>query len=213
MSIIAICGFIGSGKNTAAEYLASDCKFIKASFASSLKDAVSVIFGWDRQLLEGTTEESRIWREQVDSWWSARLNISNLTPRWVLQHWGTDLFRNNFHQDIWIASLEYKLAQLGDRVVISDCRFPNEVESIKKLGGKIIWVRRGSLPSWYDCAIKTLTAEKNNTLSMLDGKSMYDKYSKIHVSEWAWLSTEFDVVIDNNDTIYDLYQKIENTVY
>jgi hypothetical protein len=211
MSIVAICGFIGSGKNTAADYLVSDCKFVRASFASSLKDAVSSVFGWDRELLEGITEESRLWRENVDIWWSERLNIPNLTPRWVLQHWGTDLIRNNFHQDIWIASLEYKLSQLGDRVVISDCRFVNEVATIKKLGGKVIWVRRGSLPNWYDCAIKTLSAERDQ--SQLLEKSMYSKYPKVHISEWAWLSTEFDAVVDNNDTIYDLYQQIENIIY
>ena len=210
MSLIAICGFIGSGKNTAAEYLVSDCKFTKASFAASLKDAVSSVFGWDRQLLEGVTEESRAWREKVDPWWSDRLQIANLTPRWVLQHWGTDLIRNNFHQDIWIASLEYKLSQMGSRVVISDCRFVNEISTIKKLGGKIIWVRRGSLPSWYDCAMKTLAAEFSKTA--LPEKNMYNKYSKIHVSEWAWLSADFDAVIDNNDTIYDLYQKMENLI-
>jgi hypothetical protein len=211
MSIIAICGFIGSGKNTAAEYLASDCKFTRVSFASSLKDAVSAVFGWDRQLLEGTTEESRLWREQTDLWWSNRLQIPNLTPRWVLQHWGTDLIRNNFHQDIWIASLEHKLNKLGDRIVISDCRFVNEIGTIKKLGGKVIWVRRGSLPSWYDCAMQTLSAEKEQ--SQLPDKNMYSKYPKVHISEWAWLATDFDLVIDNNDTIYDLYQQIENLVY
>jgi hypothetical protein len=107
--------------------------------------------------------------------------------------------------------LEYKLSQLGDRVVISDCRFINEVATIKKLGGKVIWVRRGSLPNWYDCAIKTLSAERDQ--SQLLEKSMYSKYPKVHISEWAWLSTEFDAVVDNNDTIYDLYQQIENIIY
>jgi hypothetical protein len=35
-------------------------------------------------MLEGLTLESRIKREEVDEWWSKRLNIKNLTPRWVL---------------------------------------------------------------------------------------------------------------------------------
>jgi hypothetical protein len=210
MPIVAICGFIGSGKNTAADYLVTDCKFVKASFASSLKDAVSSVFGWDRELLEGITEESRIWREKVDIWWSKRLDIPNLTPRWVLQHWGTDLIRNNFHQDIWIASLEYRLSQLGDNVVISDCRFINEVTTIKKLGGEIIWVKRGALPKWYDCAINTLTSEKRRL--QLPEKNMYNSFSKVHVSEWAWLATDFDAIIDNNASIYDLYQQIENLI-
>jgi hypothetical protein len=48
-----------------------------------LKDAVAHVFGWDRTMLEGRTKEAREWREQVDPWWAERLNMPNLTPRWV----------------------------------------------------------------------------------------------------------------------------------
>ena len=103
--IIGITGLISSGKDTIANYLTTFHGFKKESFANSLKDAVASVFGWDREMLEGTTTSSREWREQVDPWWSARLDIPDLTPRWVLQNWGTEVCRKGFHDDIWIASL------------------------------------------------------------------------------------------------------------
>ena len=85
--------------------------FTKLSFAGVLKDIVAILFGWDREMLEGSTIESREWREQIDPWWSEKLLISNLTPRYVLQFLGTDLFRNHFHPDIWVISVERQLSK------------------------------------------------------------------------------------------------------
>jgi len=141
--IIGICGFISSGKDTIADYLTNFHEFERESFASSLKDAISVIFGWDRQLLEGRTVQSRKWREQVDPWWAERLHMPHLTPRWILQNWGTEVCRQAFHDDIWIASLENKLRSTTQHIVITDCRFPNEMTALRNVGGKIIRVTRG----------------------------------------------------------------------
>jgi dephospho-CoA kinase len=55
MNIIGICGHIGSGKDTIADILIKEKGYIKLSFASSLKDAVALIFGWNRKMLEGST--------------------------------------------------------------------------------------------------------------------------------------------------------------
>ena len=153
--IIGICGFIGSGKDTVADYLVNFHEFRRESFASTLKDAVSAVFGWDRTMLEGRTKEAREWREQVDPWWAERLAMPTLTPRWVLQYWGTEVCRKAFHDDIWIASLENKIRNSRDHVVISDCRFPNEIQAIKDAGGTIVWVQRGALPEWYDLAVES----------------------------------------------------------
>ena len=86
---------------------------------------------WDRDLLEGTTIKSREWRETVDDWWATRLDIPNLTPRYILQHIGTDILRNKFHPDIWVAALERKLYNKSG-IVITDCRFTNEIAMVKK---------------------------------------------------------------------------------
>jgi len=199
--IIGICGFIGSGKDTVADYLQNFHEFRRESFASTLKDAVSSVFGWDRTLLEGRTKEAREWREQIDAWWAERLDMPTLTPRWVLQYWGTEVCRKGFHDDIWIASLENKLRSSKDSVVISDCRFPNEIASIRNAGGKIVWVQRGELPDWYDTAIQ---ANRGHNWAIQDLK-----IQKIHASETAWVGTEFDHVIDNNGSIDQLYRQAE----
>jgi hypothetical protein len=200
--IVGVCGFIGSGKDTVADYLVNFHEFRRESFASTLKDAVAAVFGWDRTMLEGRTAEAREWREQVDPWWAERLAMPTLTPRWILQYWGTEVGRRNFHDDIWIASLENKLRNSKDSIVVSDCRFPNEIDSIKKLGGKIIWVQRGELPSWYDLALE---ANKGSNIA-LNGL----KAAKIHASEWSWIGHEFDAILDNNGTIEELYRQIKN---
>lgn len=200
--IIGICGFIGSGKDTAADYLVNFHEFRRESFASTLKDAVAAVFGWDRDLLEGRTKQAREWREQVDPWWAERLDMPNLTPRWVLQYWGTEVCRKAFHDDIWIASLENKLRTSKDHIVISDCRFPNEIKAIKEQGGKIVWVKRGELPSWYE------TAALANA-GWPEHKEELDKLN-VHVSETAWVGTQFDDIIDNNGTIDELYSKLKS---
>lgn len=199
--IIGFCGFIGSGKDTVADYLVNFHEFRRESFANTLKDAVSAIFGWDRTMVEGRTKEAREWREQVDPWWAQRLAMPTLTPRWVLQYWGTEVCRKTFHDDIWIASLENKLRTSKDNIVVSDVRFPNEIKAIKNLGGKIIWVKRGELPSWYDTAVSA------NSGSNLHINEM--KMNQIHASEWAWVGTSFDHEVTNDGTIDDLYKKIE----
>jgi hypothetical protein len=203
--IIGICGFIGSGKDTVADYLVNFHEFRRESFASTLKDAVSSVFGWDRTMLEGRTKEAREWREQVDPWWAERLDMPTLTPRWILQYWGTEVCRKAFHDDIWIASLENKLRNSRDHVVISDCRFPNEISSIKSAGGKIIWVKRGELPDWYQYAMAANQLGSNLALNEL-------KRLKIHASETAWVGTEFDHEVDNNGTIDDLYRQIQSLI-
>lgn len=202
--IIGIVGNIGEGKDTIADYLVSQHNFKRESFAGTLKDAVSAVFGWDRSMLEGQTTESREWREQTDQWWADRLNIPQLTPRFVLQQWGTEVCRRSFHDDIWVASLENKLRKVGTNVVISDCRFPNEFEAIKNAGGIIVRVKRYPDPDWHTHAQGALAGDIEDILML--------KEFGIHESEWAWYGLEVDYTIDNNDTLDALYAKVTEIV-
>ena len=202
--IIGVCGFIGSGKDTIADYLTNFHGFRRESFANTLKDAVAQVFGWDRTMLEGRTKQAREWREQVDPWWAERLNMPNLTPRWILQYWGTEVCRKAFHDDIWIASLENKLRNSRDDIVISDCRFPNEIASIKNAGGIVVRVKRGSEPEWYEVA-----QYANSGTEMFKEKL---KSYNIHASETAWVGTDFDFVLENNETIDELYTQVQSIV-
>jgi len=208
--IIGVCGFIGSGKDTIADYLTNFHGFRRESFANSLKDAVAHVFGWDRTMLEGRTKQAREWREQVDPWWAERLNMPNLTPRWILQYWGTEVCRKAFHDDIWIASLENKLRNSTDDIVISDCRFPNEIKSIKDAGGIVVRVVRGPEPEWYDAAISLNKGPNGNATWSLSQDKI--KRLGIHASETAWVGTKFDAVLDNNTTIDDLFAQVKGLV-
>ena len=211
--IIGFVGLIGSGKDTAADYLVNFHGFRRDSFATTLKDAVSAVFGWDRLMLEGRTAESRAWREQVDTWWAQRLNMPHLTPRWILQNWGTDVLRNHFNDDIWIASLEHKLQHSTNNVVISDVRFPNEIKAIRRAGGYIYWIQRGELPPWYQCALTENTTDEYNQWLLQDAhKLMEQSWPQVHNSEWAWVGQSFDAVIDNNHSVDELYDQLKNLV-
>lgn len=207
--IIGVCGFIGSGKDTIADYLVNFHSFRRESFANSLKDAVAHVFGWDRTMLEGRTKQAREWREQQDDWWTNRLNRV-ITPRWVLQYWGTEVCRKSFHDDIWIASLENKLRNSTDDIVISDCRFPNEIKSIKEAGGIVIRVKRGPEPEWYDWAVSANQGEVAN-FTWATSKSKLENLG-IHASETAWVGTEFDAVLTNDGSIDDLFAKVKDLV-
>lgn len=207
--IIGVCGFIGSGKDTIADYLTNFHGYRRESFANSLKDAVSAVFGWDRTMLEGRTKEAREWREQVDPWWAERLNMPNLTPRWVLQYWGTEVCRKSFHDDIWIASVENKLRNSKDDIVISDCRFPNEIKSIKDAGGIVVRVKRGPEPEWYKDACDANAGEKCMNWALARRRL---EQKGIHASETAWCGTKFDAVLDNNGSIDELFAQIKDLV-
>jgi hypothetical protein len=124
----------------------------------------------------------------------------------VLQYWGTEVCRQGFHDDIWIASLENKLRNSTDDIVISDCRFPNEIKSIKAAGGIVVRVTRGPEPVWYDAAVSVNRGpDGNSSWSISKGKL---ERSKIHASEYAWAGTKFDAVLDNNSTLDHLYEQV-----
>jgi hypothetical protein len=205
--IIGFVGFIGSGKDTAADYLVNTHGFRRDSFANTLKDAVSAVFGWDRVLLEGRTKEAREWREQVDTWWAERLNMPKLTPRWVLQYWGTEVCRDAFHDDIWIASLENKMRKTTDNIVISDVRFPNEIKAIHNAGGIVVRVKRGEDPEWYDAAVSANAGPNGNATWSLSKAKLAQL--KIHASETAWVGIDVDSVVHNDSSIDDLFDQIK----
>ena len=206
MTIISTSGLIGSGKDTVADYLISHYNFTQMSFAGALKDAIASIFNWDREMLEGSTVTSRTWREQEDAWWTARLNRS-ITPRLMLQEWGTEVCRDGFHNEIWLASLENKLKDSTANIIISDCRFPNELDTIKRLGGASILVNRGDKPIWYDHAIKVNAGQKR--IGWSNGKH-YLKTLNIHPSEYSLIGATFDYTIDNNGTFEELHSNVDN---
>ena len=177
--IIGLSGKIGSGKSTVAEIFKEN-GFYLDSFANSVKDVSSSIFGFDRNKLEGITKEDRQWREKADKKYSTLLG-KNFSPRDSLILIGTTLGRNQIHHDIWVETVfnRYSLSE-NQNLLITDVRFPNEYESIKKRGGILIRI------------------ERENT------------YKINHESETALDSYSFNYVIENNGTLEELIEKVNN---
>lgn len=99
--------------------------------------------------------------------------------------------------------MERKL-QGKDRIVITDCRFPNELKTIKNLGGIVIWIRRGDLPPWYDIAIKANNGDINAKEQLIA--------QNVHASETSWVGNEFDYIITNDKTIDDIKDGINEII-
>ena len=199
--IIGICGLIGSGKGSVGDILVEQ-GFTKVSFADKLKDGVATIFGWNRAMLEGDTDESRNWREQPDDFWTQETG-RNITPRIVLQEFGTECMRDGFDDSIWVSLLKKQMLDNPGDYVVPDVRFRNEQDMIRELGGEIWRVQRGDVPEWYGCAM----------LDNTTGGNLMESYD-VHVSEYKWIdmNNKFNTTIYNNSTLEQLKQSVLNEI-
>tara|TARA_R110000765_G_scaffold49290_1_gene100251 strand:- start:678 stop:1295 length:618 start_codon:yes stop_codon:yes gene_type:complete len=199
--IIGICGLIGSGKGSVGDILVEQ-GYTKVSFADKLKDGVATIFGYDRSMLEGDTDESRSWREQTDQFWSKETGRT-ITPRIVLQEFGTDCMRNGYYDGVWVSLLKQQILDNPGDYVIPDVRFRNEQDMIRELSGQIWRVQRGDVPEWYGCAM----------LDNTTGGNLMEAYD-IHSSEYKWidLNNKFDTTIYNNNTLDQLKELVLNEI-
>lgn len=167
------------GKDTAADYLAKYHAFSRRAFADSLKGACHIIFGLTDSQLHGNM------KEVVDRFWGT-------TPRDILQRVGTECLRNGFDQEVWVKSLEHYLLRKGDKHTdwaISDLRFPNEAEAVRRMGGLVVRIDRD--PSLRIPKLPPQT----------------------HASETAMDSYErWDYLIDNNGDFNNLYDQLKELV-
>jgi hypothetical protein len=207
MKIIGFVGFKGSGKDTASQPLVEQ-GYQRTSFAGVLKDCCAAIFGWDRQMLEGTDIESRLKREETDLWWAEKLRRPGFSPRRAFQQIGTDTIRNHFNDNIWIYAVENQIRKTGGDWVITDCRFPNEMKMIKDLGGGIIRIKRGPEPVWYDIAEWANIPDRDSHDEYFD--QMMTTYKDVHISEWAWIGSPLiDYVVENDCPAEELHQRVK----
>jgi hypothetical protein len=118
-----------------------------------------------------------------------------MTVRELLQILGTDALRNNLHPDTWVNALmcyyipysvkgsDYE--EYESNWIITDMRFPNEMQAVKANGGITIRVVRPS--------------DKEIPLDL-------------HPSETALDDAKFDYEIVNDGTIEDLKEKVEGVI-
>jgi deoxyadenosine/deoxycytidine kinase len=157
--IIALSGKAGSGKDTVANELVKSKGFIKVAFADPIKRMAMEMFDFSREQLWGESNK----RDKLDT----RYGFS---PRYVLQKMATDFGRNLF-EDVWVNTTKHVIDKLNNtistyspysgvnviytpqeceklnsekNIIITDCRFVNELNFIKKQNWPIYRVKRDS---------------------------------------------------------------------
>jgi len=131
MRLIGLAGKAGCGKDTVANYLTSRYDFNQLAFASALKAGICAMFNIDPDELE-----DREFKESI-------LEPYGKSPRQMMQTLGTEWGRNCVHPELWLLLVEHDLGTYRRMDnVISDVRFENEADMIRKRGGKIWHIQR-----------------------------------------------------------------------
>lgn len=136
--LIGFTGLKGSGKDTAGQVF-TDHGWHKLSFAQPLKLMLR-----DLMRLRGCTDPERY--TDGDRKEFATPYLMGKTARHAMQTLGTEWGRNLIDDALWIDTFERVALRAiveGHGVVVTDVRFPNEVEAIKRLGGRVFRVNRG----------------------------------------------------------------------
>ena len=209
-NLISVSGKKGSGKNLVAAII-TDLTYDQAhwevkSFADKLKYITCSLIGCTREQLENREFKEK---ELGEEWWywcifktsqrvsyldnkefdksDLSVNLIKPTVRELLQEVGTDAMRNVIHPNIWVNGL-FADYNASSKWIISDTRFPNEIESIKKHNGLTIRINRDSF----------LRTGKVFDTDNHESETALDDYQG------------FDYVIDNNGTIKALKEVVKD---
>lgn len=134
--LIGIVGNIGTGKTTVANYLVTKRGFTEITFSTPLKQ-IAEIFGFEKSQLYGTQEE----KLEINKLWG-------ISGREFMQKFGTEICREQFPrilniEKVWIKLFEKAYEESkSNNIVVSDVRFEDEADSIKRKGGILVRINR-----------------------------------------------------------------------
>ena len=167
--IIGLSGYAQSGKDSTAELLCLNYGYTRVAFADPMRQALMTI----NPRLDSITRVSDMVEDY--GWDTAKRNPE---VRRLLQVLGTDFGRKMLGDDVWI-NIALSGIKSEDKIVISDVRYPNEAEAIKKLSGSLWRINR-------------------HNHSAVNG----------HTSEHAMDNYMFNHVIYNDGTLDDLSDEV-----
>lgn len=136
--VIGLCGYARSGKDAAAQFLVEQ-GWQRLAFADAVRDACYA--------LNPIVAHDLIWdqpiplQDVVDSigWDRAKVEFEQI--RLLLQRMGTEVGRMLLGENVWVDIVARQIYK-GQNYVITDVRFPNEVDYIHYLGGKVVRIIR-----------------------------------------------------------------------
>ncbi len=139
--IIGLTGYAQHGKDTVGRYLVEKYGFRRYAFADQLKSMAVVL----NPIVYGDDYETLRLRDLVEreGWDEAK---KDQEVRRFLQVLGTEAVREHLGKDAWIDALDKRLNDDGrtrsDSIVITDVRFPNEAQFVRRNGGEVWRIHR-----------------------------------------------------------------------
>lgn len=179
---IGITGAIGSGKNTAGDFISLVLGIPQYSFAAPLKEVVSHLFGVSPETLE-----SHEGKANLNEFWG-------ISPRNMMREVSESCIKPKYGQDFWIRRAEQVLGgseACSRGVVITDVRFENEADFIRK-HGFLIHVTRPNNP--HDKQMSSHVSDKGVilNLSLGDGEVINDSDLTCFYDRIFWLLRQDD---------------------
>ena len=168
--IIGLSGYARSGKDTVADHLVNTYGFTQKSFAAKMKEAIYTL----NPIVHSDSIGEFRYQSLVDVYGLDKVKEDYPEVRRLLQVFGTEVGRSMFGDNFWVDLTLNNLKSF--HTVISDVRFKNEAEAIRKSGGQIWRVNR--------VGVGPVTG---------------------HVSEIDLDDYDFDFVLNNDTTIESLY--------
>lgn len=210
--LLCFSGKARVGKDTAADYMINSRGWTrKVGFADNLKNICMEVFELSEYEVRTQDGKSSVLREprvvskehlsQVlrcmnrthvvnleDKDYSLMLGMELYTPRDVLQFIGTEVIRlyvPNYHLEAVINSIVP-----SEKVVITDARFPNEINSVLDCGGYVVRINR---------PYKFKAAKEISKVSSHPSETALDDYT-----EWSY------IINNDGDCLDSLYEKIDS---
>lgn len=178
--IIGLNGRMQSGKDTVASILeAAYSNITRAAFADKLKDSAAAALKITREQLEDLKLYGEITVTGTTAG-SDEMMGHTISGREYLQYYGTEAHREVFGDDFWVEQVLDKPVTDGHILVVTDMRFPNEIEGVLNRGGIAVKIRREEA----------------------DNKPI------LHPSEQTLPDEQFDYFLDNNGTKQDLISNV-----
>jgi hypothetical protein len=194
MRIVALCGPKYCGKDTAAKGLLGlndkhkKYLFRRAPMAEGVKRIVTEVFGIPEEVFEDPVLKETVWHD-----------YPHIEPRWLLMdiaNW----MRKKYGGDVWPNRWErIALAPYNEGIgcfVITDLRFPEELEMLRRHRSLIIYVHRDS-------------AEQALHQGQKAGNAMALNPSEAH---HAMLRDKADVILVNDGSVEQLHNRVLSIV-
>lgn len=215
-SLIGLGGLKESGKDAVADWLVENKNFVKFGMSDDLNAAMLILNPWIKPSFPVYVGARRLktwepirYRELHDAVGYVEAKRHD-EVRIFLQDLGTGVGRNMLGEDIWVDAVRRKILEeldAGKNVVLTALRFPNELAMFDDIPGITAWVERSA-----ESRSKGLKEPLStwSTTEASEAATEAHRATESHVSENSVNASQFDIVINNDGTLEELYAKAED---